>query len=203
MKTQNWKWFRRVVLLLLMVALPVTCMTGCQKTKSVSSYLNGLPAIEVEWKENKQYPLNSVSLTLSIGMHDILDTDHGSYIWKDSDFFGVALYFCGPEFYEDIRGGEQLGEDRYLENYHFIKEISAEEALSGQYSMRVGLFNTDYQHSEELIIPSEILEEYDGSFCIKLVQLGIKDGNVIVAGSTPTIQLRYEIINDTYVVFKI
>ena len=196
-------WFCRAVLLLLIVVLTIINMTGCQKTKSASSYFNSLPTIEVEWKENKQYSMDNVVLMLSIGMHDILDSDHGGYLWEDLDFFGIALYFCGPEFYEDIRSGELLGEDRYLENYHFIKEISAEQALSGQYGVRVGLLNMDYRHSEELMIPGEILEEYDGSFCIKLVQLGIKDGNVVVAGSAPTIQLRYEIINDTHVVFKI
>lgn len=196
---------RQVILILLMIGLFTACMTGCAERQSQQSYTAGRPLISLEWIEDKAYPLDDVTVDLSIGIYDFTDSNRDGYLITDNidSFYGFALYYCASEYFEEFIRGEEVGEDRYWENYHFIKEIPADEALSDEYGVWVSLFNIYYRHTEKLIIPREIFEQYNGSFCIRIVPLGLKDNKIIVSGDPSSIIITYKIVDGEYVEFRI
>ena len=198
MKTWNWQWILRVVLILLIACLITSIVI---EATTLELYGNGQFWCRVQVKD-RAYSLDNVTAKLSFGLYDITDHPRESRtsIRGYDSLVCVALYFCPSDDYKTFKKDVEIEDYTNLEGNHFIKAIPAEDAFSG-YGIYKELFSTKYQHSEKLTIPREILEEYDGSFCIKIITIHSKDGKQYISGHRECVYIGYQITDEETVEF--
>ncbi len=201
MKRWNWKIIRRVLLILITISIVCNIASGCNCTKSAESYDESRPWLKLVW-EDKEFPIDNVNLSLSIGL--FLNTENPADLpnmARDMDsFYGAALYFCSADnvyaLDYDFAGFPTL------ENHVLIREISAEEALSDKYIVKQGFFGRKtFRHTEQITIPKDLLTEYTDSVFIKLILVGIKDGQFVNATNTISIGLSYHFTDENHIRF--
>ena len=89
-----------------------------------------------------------------------------------------------------------------LEKHHFIKEISAQDAFSSVYEYYEIFGGIVFKHTESLVIPREVLEEYkpDGKIVLKIVGY-TQTGGELTIGHISFVRISYKIIDGEYVQF--
>lgn len=95
-KKWNWKIFRRVVLILLILGIATQCYVNAKTLQTQNKF--GSPWLKVKcWDKN--YPLEDVNVQLSIGLYESEDTNRSNIDFsQDYDsFLGFAIYFCTPD----------------------------------------------------------------------------------------------------------
>ena len=158
---------RRVVLILLLVSLLCACMTGCripQKyewgsfgwTNHPECIMMGVTA------DTDTFAADSVELNLHFGLFPAEDASpRGAYSLSgtDSEVF-FAIYVVNYAGRHTISTGQEYENYKTIDNHHFIKEISEDDAFSSQYSYIMRFIGgITYQHQEPLHIPENVFEE--------------------------------------------
>lgn len=187
------------IFLLLSIICGIT--NGCTQSNIAETHEVVRPWLKLEW-EDKEYSLDQVTLSLSIGL--FLNTENPndlSSLARDLDsFYGACLYFCNADnaYLSDYNWSEYPA----LANHTLIREINAEDAVSDRYRVKKGVLGqVSYSSTEMLTIPRELLSEYNDSIFIKLVMIGIKDGQYVLASSPVSIGLRYRFIDENHIRF--
>lgn len=190
MKKRNWKVFRRVVLILLIVGITV-CSIIRSNTLSVSG-ANDFPPFKLECYD-KQYPLDDATVNLHIGNYDFTDTSAAKCL---------AFYYCTLEDFPLHAQTEAVADYHFWDDHYFFKEISVSDAKFGPYATIKGIFgNTHYFHSEKLTIPRTVLEACNGELCIVIVTVSEEDGKQYISSNCNYLTIRYTIVNDRFVQF--
>lgn len=197
MKTWNWKWIRRVVLILLSAIIVIMLLLP-------SSYdlctIEDIPRIAVKFASKND--LDSTTIKLMFGAYETFDPSKTErYAYEYDEFIGFAFYYCG--WADSQRSdGRELEDYKAIENHDFIYEIPADELDSGRYGLSINPLNhVRFQHTEKLSIPREILEKYNGNLVIKVLAISSKDGKFYSASSEPYLLITYKVTESGQVVF--
>lgn len=198
MKQRNWKRLIQVVLILLLLVSISTQLYRCATTETYRNlYHNGSPHLKITCKK-KPYPLDQVKVDLSIG---ITDLDYNREIHNEAGTF-CALYFTSWDYFEMDYSTLDTSDYRNLENHYFIKEISAQDAVSSAYGYYDVNGRIIFKHKESFVIPREVLEQYKRDNCILLVFIAItKTGDNFILSSIRNASIHYRIIDGEYVQF--
>lgn len=204
MKQWNWKRMIQVVLILLLLVSISTQLYRCATTETFESlYHNGRPHLKIVCS-NIQYPMDHVEVDLSIGILETLDAHSTEFYtpYGHDSFSHFALYFCAWEHYEMDLNSLDISDYTNLEKHHFIKEISAQDAFSSAYEYFEIFGGIVFKHTESLVIPREVLEEYkrDGVIALKIVGY-TQTGGKLTVGHTSFIRIPYKILDGEYVQF--
>ena len=169
---------RRIILILLMFALP---LSGCwrigeaQTTKSkyekgfyYSNNGDGGMSVGIR-SNNDTFEKDNVTFDLWLGTHETKDepisrTDFTSYTYE-----GIPLHFVLHIYEGELTGhaGWDVEDFKNIESFHFIRELSEEEALSGEYGLsKTLLLEITYKHKETLTIPADIFTSESGRLSI-------------------------------------
>jgi hypothetical protein len=154
--------------------------------------------------KDKQYPIEDVTINLSLGTFELFDsqTDRKAHYGNDA-FLGIVLYFCSWKDYEKDLSSVSFDDLTCVEGLDFIKFTPADEALSSRYWVFVGPFdNITFAHKEKLTIPEEIIEKYadEGAIILQAIAIASK-GGAVNATYISYVRIPYKIINGKQVEF--
>ena len=126
------------------------------------------------------FSIDDITFDLSYAMHSIynsgkpgIDPDYyyNEYLYNYDVIYG--LYIASERGYmsDSIKQDSYVEDIKNIENHHFIKMITEEEALSKEYLMikpwfAYGYGFYKYNHTEKITIPKEFIVGNQGSFVI-------------------------------------
>ena len=197
MKQWNWKRITRMVLILLSAIWGIMLLLP-------SSYdlctIEDIPRIAVKFASKND--LDSTTIKLMFGAYETFDPSKTErYAYEYDEFIGFAFYYCGWA-YAERSDGRELKDYKAIENHDFIYEIPADKINSNGYNLWINPLNhVRFQYTEELSIPREILEKYNGNLVIKVLAISSKDGKFYSASSEPYLLISYKVTESGQVVF--
>ena len=203
MKKWNWKWFRRVVLLLL---IAVQMVTGCDQENSYQcgdwTYTLTPHTIMMGIKSDTDtFMRNAVRFDLYYGVYDILyhneyklDPKTG-YLREGCEDVFFSLYISNKkdpyQLYNDMR----VQNHTEMEGYQHLFDLTSEDAFSEQYGFSMDYSGISYRHREELCIPEDFFSEVSGTIIVQLVAFAIPvDGSDYCITHTDAITLNYQTV---------
>lgn len=172
----------RVLLILLIFALPLSGCVGTPKAKFEKGFdypnevFNGTK-IGVTSTNNK-FDVNAVELNVHYGFHEgESDSEKRMQRYRIVGYETAELVFglfAGNGPYDNINFtfGDVLNDYKVIENCFFIKGISQEEAVKDEYALKFSswwLNKTSYNHSETITIPDAVFSQQQGEFCIIII----------------------------------
>ncbi len=202
------------ITLLVIVLILVVSMTGCgNKANLEKGFAYTFTPDEIMFgvrSDTDTFDNGSVSFDVYYGVHDIgkdekYDNDPKLTYTKEGHetiFFG--LYICNGEYALDVVNDMEIPDYKMIDNYYFVKEISEEEAFSGDYGFTMSyLKGITYNHSEEITIPAEFFAGETGSIAVKLIAFHepVEEGGNYYTSTASHIKLRYEKIDDNTIKF--
>lgn len=205
MKSQNWKWIRRVVLLLL---IAVQMVSGCDQETGYQcgdwTYtLTPLTIMMGIKSDTNTFTRNTVILDLYYGVYDILyhkeyklDPKTG-YLREGCEDVFFSLYISSKkdpyQLYNDMR----IQNHTEIEGYQHLFDLTSEDAFSEQYGFSMDYSGISYRHSEELFIPEDFFSDVSGTVIVQLVAFAIPvEGNDYCITHTDSIVLDYQIVDN-------
>ena len=215
--------FRRLPILLAMIMLLISC-AGCgERYKIEEGFLYSFelwPIMMGMRSKTDTFPEDDVTFELHYSFYEFDDNPpyapYALEVWDESQNYGYYLddeqiIFClyiyniqdKNEQDKDFGYLSEVSDYKALEHYTFIKEISHEEAFTGEYSYTNSFWTgMQYNHSEMITIPPEVLTaETDGkgTFFIKIIAFQTipkAEGNSYRFTYSGVMQFDYDMINE-------
>ena len=200
-----------LVLLLTSAFSFVGCSRGDNKYILMKSYnINYHSPIDLTASSNsKIFSKENITLDLSYAMHSInhkgesdIEPDYYNYKYLQKYDIIYGLYIADSWDYKSANYDRYWYTDdiKNIENYHFVKMISEEEALSEKYLsvspwFACGYGFDKYNHTEKITIPKEFASEKQGYFVIFITMFAVVN-NSYMAIDSAKIECYYNEIDE-------
>lgn len=166
---------RYIAIITLYALLSTVLMTGCSPkyhsgdTGHQSFIMSDI--FSAVYSDTDTFDKNEVTLEFRYGFYDIdYVKKYNSYGYRQysDDKVIFAVYITDYEHCYDFSGLDEFADYKNIEHYHFIEEITEDEALSDyNYGYTMGwIKGVKYNHTEKLTIPSELFDEEKSTLVI-------------------------------------
>ena len=149
------------------------------------------------------FKVDDVTFDIYYGMYEEGDeTPQGSYKKDDEKpFFAMYIQEYNNRTYEENDGPDDICNNyRKINGYYFIKEISNEEAFSGDYAytLKDGFIADDieYKHHETITIMKELFSKSNGTIIIRIYTIIPIESDEYRISRGGCIELDYEFISE-------
>ena len=200
-----------LVLILLLISLLCACMTGCRVQQKYEygsfSWTARYDYIMMGIKaDTNTFPMDSVCFDLYFGLFPTEEKNPKAAYAKshiengDGDIFFAIYLYAG---HKEADSEKAYDDYRQLEGYHFLREISEEDAFSEEYSFSMEwLAGITYQHNEPIHIPSDtfsqgMMTEEKGQFKIVIISWQpLKESGTYYYASSKTLNVLYSVLGN-------
>ena len=215
--------FRKLPILLAMIMLLISC-AGCgERYKIEEGYLYSFelwPIMMGMRSKTDTFPKDNVTFELHYSFYEFDDNppyapyalevwdesqNYGYYLDDEQIIFCLYIYNIQDKNKQDKDFGylSEVSDYKALEHRNFVKEISHEEAFSGEYSYTNDfLTGLQHNHSEMITIPQEVLNAEmgeKGTFYVEIIAfqtLPKANGNSYRYTYRGLMLFEYEMINE-------
>lgn len=194
---------------ILSTLLILSLSTGCGKKEKFESgnfrYVwNSDPIMLGIKSDTDTFSKDNVTFDLYFGVHDIgydkkyNNNPKGSYKGQLEEPVLFAIYICPYEYYMDLVYGMEIVDYKTVENHLFVKEISEDDAFSGEYGYTMEHWKgITYNHCEKISIPSHLFDKDKGELVIKIIAFRIYEREeYYLAGNYQCVYFDYELSDD-------
>lgn len=209
---------KKIIILLLVCASILT--TGCKlalyNTREERPYkagnftlpLRAMSMIMMGIKSDaNEFEKQNVVIDLYYGLYnnayigENLEYVASTYKSGDDEPLYVGVYICDGTYEYDAAVGDKYDNYRDIDNYYMIKELSEQEAFSGEYGYDVPSGrNIEYNHSESFLIPEEWFSEDKGKLYINIIVFRDENDGVYTVCGMELQEIKYELTEDEKII---
>ncbi len=209
-RTAALRCIYKVVIILLIITLSLTGCQGAKYENGTFGYLYWIKnCIMLGVRSNTNtFSINDVKLDFYCGIYNIDDgpeKEKSNYyaMNRENPFF--VIYISEQTVAYRFKTHTSVEDYKNIEDYYLVREISEKEAFSNEYGYKMTfLFGIQYNHKEEILIPSRFFTKQKGYFYINVVtflQPTSTEQNYLVT-EINNIELYYEKIDSQIIEIK-
>lgn len=183
------------------IATIITCIVFHPTYKKGSFWYTLTPSMIMQGVKSSTdtFPIEDVTLDLYYGLY-CLDYDEPESYHRSSEeetvFFGIYAGGKGEEL--SISCDMDIEDYTAINNHILIKELSSEEAFTEEYGYTMDYLGIDYNHHEQIAIPSDVFTEDSGKFYIKICSFNPtgETKTSVKSALVSVLEIRYEKLDE-------